>query len=85
MKVHYLFKFLSILLYYGWFGVIYGILFSLLIQDKGLDALWLKTIVILATVALTLWCAYRYEMRYHMPTNKYIVIVCIALFGFHCV
>lgn len=82
MKRHYLLKFLSIALYYGWFGMLYGIVFSLLLQERGLDVQWLKTSVILVTVALILWFAYRTEMRYHMPTQKYIVIVFIALFGF---
>lgn len=82
MKRHYVLKFLSIVLYYGWLGLLYGMVFSLLLQDKGLSALWLKNVVTMLTVALTLWFAYRFEMRYHMPTPKYVVIVLIALLGF---
>lgn len=82
MKRHYILKFLSIALSYGWFGLLYGIVFSLLLQEQGLNAVWLKTVVMVATVALTLGWAYRFEMRYHMPTPKYVVIVLIALFGF---
>ena len=82
MNRHHVFKFLSIVFYYGWFGVMYGILFSLLLQEIGYDASWLKSLVILVTLTLTLWCAYFSEMRYHMPTHKYIAIVFMALFGF---
>lgn len=82
MKRHYLLKFLSIVLYYGWFGLMYGMVFSLLLQEKGLNAVWLKIVMTSFSVALTLWFAYRFEMRYHMPTPKYVVIVLIALLGF---
>lgn len=82
MNIHLFFKFLSIVVHYGWFGLAYGILFSLLLQEDGFDALWLKLIVCSATVAMTVGVAYRTEMRYHMPTYKYIAIVAIALSGF---
>lgn len=81
MNRHYFFKFLSIVLYYGWFGIFYGILFSLLLEEKGLTQVWVKSIIIGVTLLLTLWCAYHVEMRYHMPTHKYIAIVFIALLG----
>jgi len=60
----------------------YGIGFALILQEEGYGALWFKTIVVLVTLLVTLWCAYFSEMRYHMPTHKYIAIVFIALFGF---
>ena len=82
MNRHHVFKFLSITLYYGWLGLMYGIGFALILQEEGWDAVWFKTIVVLVTLLVTLWCAYFSEMRYHMPTHKYIVIVFIALFGF---
>ncbi|MCD8478280.1 MAG: hypothetical protein LRY68_10690 [Sulfurospirillum sp.] len=82
MNRHHVFKFLSITLYYGWLGLMYGIGFALILQEEGWDAVWFKTIVVLVTLLVTLWCAYVSEMRYHMPTHKYIAIVLIALFGF---
>lgn len=86
MKRHYLLKCFSIVLYYGWFGLMYGMVFSLLLQESGFDALWLKPVVVIATFGVTVSFAYRMEMRYHMPTQKYIVLVFIALLGvFGCV
>lgn len=82
MNRHYLLKFLSIVFYYGWLGLMYGIGFSLILKEDGWDAVWFRTIVVLSTLLVTLWCAYVSEMRYHMPTRKYISIVFIALFGF---
>lgn len=82
MNIHLFFKFLSIIVYYGWLGLAYGILFSLILQEHGFDALWLRIIVSTATVCMTIGVAYRIEMRYHIPTHKYLALVAIALSGF---
>lgn len=81
MTRHYLQKFLSITLYYGWFGMMYGSLFAFSLQGYGFDGVWIKRILMLVTLMVTVWFAYRTEMRYHMPTQKYIIVAVIAVFG----
>ncbi len=81
MNQHHFFKFLGIVLHYGWLGILYGIVGSLLLEEKGLMTPWIKILTIVVAFSITLWLAYRVEMRYHMPTKKYIVLVCIAFLG----
>ncbi len=38
MNRHHVFKFLSITLYYGWLGLMYGIGFALILQEEGYGA-----------------------------------------------
>lgn len=81
MKIHYLRKLLNVTLYYGWFGVMYGSLFAFALQGYGFDSPWLKRVLMIVTLMVTVWFAYRAEMRYHMPTQKYIIVAVIALAG----
>ncbi len=75
----YLKKMRSILFSYGWLGLIYGFLGSFLAQEYGFDNEWLRLFIILGSFIGTLWLAYHHEMRYHVPTQKYTVLVLITL------
>ncbi len=81
MRLPYVLKCLHVVVYYSWCAIAYGIVFSLLLKEYGWESIWLKTIVILGVFALTLSVAYHSEMRMHMPTGKYIILVMIALSG----
>lgn len=64
MRRHYLQKFLSVTLYYGWFGVLYGSLFAFALQGYGFEGVWIKRVLITVTFMVTVGFAYRMEMRY---------------------
>lgn len=79
---HHWMKLLSVVVRYGWFGVVYGILLALTFEEYGVPfAPWLKSLFILAITLFTVAWAYRIEMRYHMPSSKYGMIVFLALVG----
>lgn len=79
---HHWMKLLSVAVRYGWFGVVYGILLALTFEEYGVAfAPWLKGLFTLAIAVFTVAWAYRIEMRYHMPSSKYGMIVSIALVG----
>lgn len=75
----YLKKMLSILFSYGWLGLIYGFLGSFLAQEYGFDTQWLRIVILLGSLIGTLCLAYHHEMRYHVPTKKYTILVLITL------
>lgn len=83
MKIdcHRIQKLFSIVLYYGWMGLMYGFLISFLLQEYSVDAPWLKAVIVSCITISTLWVAYFSEMRQHMPTKKYIIVVIIAFSG----
>lgn len=82
MSIHHLLKLLTITLHYGWFGIVYGTLFLLSLEDYGYAVpVWMRVGITLVTLTLSVGVAYAMEMRYHMPSQKYWMIVVLTLVG----
>lgn len=82
MSIHHFLKLFTLIIHYGWFGIVYGILFSLSLEEHGFAVpLWMRIALSLGTLALSVGVAYAVEMRYHMPSQKYWLIVVLTLFS----
>lgn len=82
MSIYHFLKLFTITLHYGWFGIVYGILFALSLEDHGFEvASWMRVCLSLGTLVLSVGVAYAVEMRYHMPSHKYWTIVVLTLLG----
>ena len=80
MSIHHVLKLLSVTVHYGWFGIVYGILFSLSLEEHGFAVpLWVRVCLTFGTLVLSVGVAYAMEMRYHMPSQKYWTIVVFTL------
>lgn len=80
MTIHHFVKLLTIILHYGWFGLVYGILFSLMLEEYGYAVpLWIRVIITVGTLMVSVGIAYAMEMRYHTPSQKYWTIVIVTV------
>ncbi|MDD2383175.1 MAG: hypothetical protein PHN18_03205 [Sulfurospirillaceae bacterium] len=80
MTIHHFSKLLSVSLHYGWFGLVYGILFSLMLEEYGYAVpLWIRIIITVGTLIVSVGVAYAMEMRYHTPSQKYWTIAIVTL------
>lgn len=82
MSLLYLKKIISLLLSYGWFGLLYGSLFSLLPQERGyvLHPVASGIVVLFCIVAVVSW-GFWLEMRRYTPPRKFYLVAFIGLVG----
>lgn len=82
MSLLYLKKIISLLLSYGWFGLLYGSLFTLLPQERGyvLHPVASGIVVLFCIVAVVSW-GFWLEMRRYTPPRKFYLVAFIGLVG----
>ena len=75
-------KLLSLAFTYGWLGLLYGSLFSLIPREYGYTLHPVaNALVILGTVAISVGCSYAIEMRMYTPPTKFWMIIALGLVG----
>lgn len=82
MSLLYLKKIISLLLSYGWLGLLYGSLFSLLPQEYGyvLHPVASGAVVLLCVAMVVSW-GFWLEMRRYTPPIKFYLITAMGLIG----
>ena len=85
MTIHHFQKLFAVTVHYGWFGIVYGTLFSLSLEEHGFVVpSWMRVCLSLGTLVVSVGVAYAMEMRYHMPSQKYwtiVVFTLLSIFG----
>lgn len=83
IDIHKLKKIGGIAISYGWVAFLYGTLFTFIPNEFGYTLpLFLRGAIPIAIFGLSVWYAYKIEMKMYTPSSKYWTIMFMAFVGF---